>query len=133
MAKCPACKKDIFGYNWSITKNGKKWLRNAEGQWHDCPNSQRKTYENTTGSLNGKFSQSDFVICKYCGHCLYKQHVFERYPQLVGVHKTLEQHIEAWHPNGEILDKYDFMCLSDENKNKLRVEHGVVKRSSFYS
>ena len=42
MNKCPVCKQEVPGYNWTKTAKGKNWLQNSAGKWHSCPNNERK-------------------------------------------------------------------------------------------
>jgi len=34
MSECPKC--SLEGLEWVKTKNNKWWLKNPEGEWHDC-------------------------------------------------------------------------------------------------
>jgi len=125
MAKCPICKNDIPGFNWVKTKNGKNWLQNSEGQWHDCPKSSSESKFKRINLTN-----EDHDFCDMCGRMCIKEEVFEKYPQLGG--QTLEEHVESWHPNGELLDDIDFMVLTDKQKDKLRYQWVQPKRKKKY-
>lgn len=123
LARCPICKSEQVGYNWTATKNGKKWLKNAKGQWHDCPKSTRKYEPRSTFSKYEKYiklTSNDFDFCEFCDGFMYKKEILEKYPDIHG--KTLTEHIEMFHPNGEILDEIDYMVLSDDQKEKKRKE-----------
>ena len=63
MAKCPSCKQWLTGFNWTKTKNGKNWLKNSQGQWHDCPKNQKKFGWDLT--YNPVFTPS----YDFCGKC----------------------------------------------------------------
>jgi len=67
MAKCPVCKQYLIGFNWTKTKNGKNWLKNSSGEWHDCPKNQ-KSFQKTYGMelpYNPTFPPS-FIFCGKC-------------------------------------------------------------------
>jgi len=115
LAKCPVCKEEQFGYEWTVTKNGKKWLKNSNGQWHDCPKSTGR-YEKQQKYIILK--DVDFDFCDGCGKMYYKEETLQKHPTLFGL--TLEEHKKKWHPNDEILDDIDYMVLTDEHREILR-------------
>jgi len=127
MSKCPICKNNLNGFNWVKTKNGKNWLQNNEGQWHDCPKSTGK-YESKQKWIN--ITSDDLEFCELCGRFYYKIETFEKYPQLEK--QTLEEHVKLWHPNGELLDDIDFMVLDNKQKDKIRYKWIQPKRKKKY-
>jgi len=132
LAKCVVCKKEQLGYEWTQTKNGKKWLFNKQlGRWHDCPKSTKSSEFMTKSGLNGKFTRDDYDFCEFCGKFMYKQSILEQYPSL-SAHQNIQDHKAKWHPNGEIFDDVDFMALTEEDKEKKRIEWGRKKRESVY-
>lgn len=132
MARCPSCKKELVGYNWTKTKNNKNWLQDKSGQWHDCPNAKKWIGgDKKTGTwVFYSFKPEDFEFCEFCGCQPYKEHTFEKYPALFGL--TLEEHIEQYHPNGEILDDIDFKVITDEAKENMRVRCNKPKINKKY-
>ncbi len=128
MARCPICKTEQIGFNWTTTKSGKKWLKNSNGEWHDCPMS--------SSSFGGKKEKvrllidSDFDFCHDCGRFFIKESIRDE----LKIHgDTLEQHIEVWHPNGEILDDVDYMAISEVEREKLREEWNMPKTTKRYN
>jgi len=69
MAKCPVCKQYLTGYSWTKTKNGKNWLKNNSGEWHDCPKSQGRSQKQYGWEIPYKptFLPS-FIFCGKCTH-----------------------------------------------------------------
>ena len=126
MARCPICKTEQYGYNWVITPKGKKWLKNAEGSWHNCPNTTSKSKQKDFLKVTDKF----FDFCELCSHLVYKESIKLQYPQLNG--ESLTEHLKIFHPNNEILDDIDFMVISDEDKEKVRVDWGMPKTDKKY-
>jgi len=106
MAKCPICKQELSGFNWTKTKNNKNWLADKDGNWHDCPNNNgKKKYVMSKAS--------DFVFCNMCGN----------------FHEDLDEHVKKHHPRGEILDNIDYMVISDVEKEKTRLELNQPRRT----
>jgi len=65
MAKCPVCKQYLAGFNWTKTKNGKNWLKNTSGEWHDCPKNQKQY----SGDLTYNPTPiPHFIFCGKCTH-----------------------------------------------------------------
>lgn len=124
-----------MGYEWTKTKTGKKWLfSKKEGRWHDCPlTSKNKNKSEDNLSLLGKFNKDDYDFCDLCSGFYFKESVFINYPQLVGIHQTIQEHKNMWHPNGEILDFIDFMVITEKEKEKKRLEWDVPKRTKPYN
>ena len=44
----------------------------------------------------------------------------------------MTEHLKVFHPNNEILDDIDFMVISDEEKNKKRMEWKMPKTNKKY-
>ena len=126
LARCPICKIEQYGYNWVTTPKGKKWLKNAEGSWHDCPKTKGKLNQKDFLKVTYKF----FDFCELCSHLVYKESIKLKYPQLYG--ESLTEHLDIFHPNNEILDDIDFMVISDEAKEKFRVDWGMPKTDKKY-
>ena len=128
LARCPVCKSEIQGFFWTATKSGKKWLRNSNGEWHDCPMSN--------SSYGGKKERvrmlidTDYDFCHDCGRFFIKKDTRDNL-KLGG--DTLEKHIEVWHPNGEILDDIDYMALSESEKEKVREKWNMPKSTKRYN
>ena len=82
-----------MGYEWTKTKTGKKWLfSKKEGRWHDCPlTSKNKNKSEDNLSLLGKFNKDDYDFCDLCSGFYFKESVFINYPQLVGIHQTIDR------------------------------------------
>jgi hypothetical protein len=116
LARCPICKTEQHGYSWTATPKGKKWLKNVEGNWHDCPNTTSK-YQ----------SKSSFVTTV---KLVYKKETLEKHAQLSGFNLT--EHTKVFHPNNEILDDIDFMVISDESKESIRVDWNMPKTNKKY-
>lgn len=79
----------------------------------------------------GKFNRTNYDFCMYCGKLFFKQETLNEHPTL-SHHHALAQHKLLFHYNGEILDDIDFMVLSDDDKEKKRVEWGRPKRTMPY-
>ena len=126
MARCPICKIEQYGYNWVTTPKGKKWLKNKEGSWHNCPKTAGKLNQKDFLKVTDKF----FDFCELCSHLVYKESIKTQYPQLYG--ESLTEHLKIFHPNNEILDDIDFMVISDESKEKFRVDWGMPKTDKKY-
>ena len=126
LAKCPICKIEQYGYNWVTTPKGKKWLKNAEGSWHNCPKNAGKSSQKDFLKVTDKF----FDFCELCSHLVYKESIKLQYPQLYG--ESLTEHLKIFHPNNEILDDIDFMVISDESKEKVRVDWNMPKTDKKY-
>ena len=129
LARCPICKTEQYGYNWVSTPKGKKWLKNIEGKWHDCPKSTGK-YQSKKQKDFVKVTYKFFDFCELCSHLLFKESIKLQYPQFSG--ETLTEHLKIFHPNNEILDEIDFMVISDEDKEKLRLNWGMPKSNKKY-
>jgi hypothetical protein len=127
LARCPICKTEQYGYNWTVTPKGKKWLKNKDGKWHDCP-ANKKTKSQTSSYLKLVFN--DYEFCELCGIHVYKKETLEKHKQLSGLNLT--EHLKMFHPNNEILDDIDFMVISDEEKNKKRMEWKIPKINKKY-
>ena len=126
LARCPICKTEQYGYNWVTTPKGKKWLKNAEGSWHNCPNTTGKSKQKDFIKVTDKF----FDFCELCSGLLYKESIKSQYPQLHG--ESLTEHLKTVHPNNEILDDIDFMVLSDEDKEEFRIRCNLPKINKKY-
>jgi len=132
LARCPVCKKEQVNYEWKRTKNGKSWLYNDKtSEWHNCPKSVKNTEFQGGGSLNGKLTRDDFVICILCGHAIHTDAVLKKFPT-IQVNHNLASHLKTFHPNGEILDAVDFMCLHEAEKEKFRIKNSIPKRTTPY-
>jgi len=127
LAKCPVCKQWLTGFNWTTTKNNKKWLKNSSGEWHDCPKNKGK-YESNVKWI--KLSKNDYEFCELCGRYGLKESTHLKYPKLSYISK--KDHLNLHHPNHEILDDIDFMMFTDEEKERKRKEWGWSKRTTPY-
>ncbi len=128
MAKCVVCKKWYDGYEWTITKTGKKWLYSIrDGKWHDCPLS-KKTFD--YGQKRIEYTKNDYQFCNLCGRMVIKNEFLNKYPNINQI--TMEQHQKMFHPNGEILDDVDFMCLTEQQKQTYRSKVNKPKRTIPY-
>jgi hypothetical protein len=133
LARCPVCKVEQIGYEWTTTKTGKKWLKNAQGKWHDCPKSVKRYESRPTYSKHEEFvklTASDFEFCELCSGFLHKEEVLKKHPKINGI--TLTEHLKLFHPNNEILDDIDFMVLTDEEKERVRKKWNWKKREKKY-
>tara|TARA_R110001599_G_scaffold349254_1_gene577252 strand:- start:295 stop:726 length:432 start_codon:yes stop_codon:yes gene_type:complete len=129
LARCPICKTEQYGYNWTATPKGKKWLKNSEGRWHDCPKTTSKYQSKPTSSIT-RLVFNDYEFCELCGVLVYKKETLEKHKQLSGT--DLTEHLNIFHPNNEILDNIDFMVISDEDKEKVRVDWDMPKTDKKY-
>ena len=129
LARCPICKTEQYGYNWTATPKGKKWLKNSEGRWHDCPKTTSK-YQSKPTSSTTRLVFNDYEFCELCGVLVYKKETLEKHKQLSGT--DLTEHLKIFHPNNEILDDIDFMVISDEDKEKVRVDWDMPKTDKKY-
>ena len=129
MARCPICKIEQHGYNWVTTPKGKKWLRNKDDKWHDCPKTTSK-YQSKPTSSTTRLVFNDYEFCELCGVLVYKKETLEKHKQLSGT--DLTEHLKIFHPNNEILDDIDFMVISDEDKEKVRVDWDMPKTDKKY-
>ena len=129
MAKCPVCKEFIDGYEWKVTKSGKKWLFNASGEGHDCPANQNKL-SNSKYVKRVPLTDKDHIFCHLCGNWLLSEEAHIKYPKLHYI--STKEHIKSLHPNGEILDDIDFKCVSDDEKEKIRIKWNQPKRTTQY-
>jgi len=66
MAKCPVCKQWLTGYSWTKTKNGKNWLKNTNGMWHDCPKNQKTYVQKMDLTFNPLYTNTYY----FCGKCI---------------------------------------------------------------
>ena len=130
LARCPICKTEQYGYNWTATPKGKKWLKNSEGKWHDCPKTTSKYQSKSSFVTTVKLVYNDYELCELCGIHVYKKETLEKHKQLGGT--DLTEHLKIFHPNNEILDEIDFMVISDESKEKFRVNWGMPKTDKKY-
>ena len=73
---------------------------------------------------------NDYEFCELCGIHVYKKETLEKHKQLSGLNLT--EHLKMFHPNNEILDDIDFMVISDEEKNKKRMEWKIPKINKKY-
>ena len=129
MARCPICKTEQHGYNWTATPKGKKWLKNAEGKWHDCPKTTSK-YQSKPTSSTTRLVFNDYEFCELCGILVYKKETLEKHKQLGGT--DLTKHLNMFHPNNEILDDIDFMVVTDEEKETVRSIWKMPKTDKKY-
>ena len=129
LAKCPICKTEQYGYNWTATPKGKKWLKNKDGKWHDCPKTTSKYQSKSTSSIT-RLVFSDYEFCELCGIHVYKKETLEKHKQLDGI--DLTKHLKILHPNNEILDDIDFMVVTDEEKEKVRTVWKMTKTNKKY-
>lgn len=130
LARCPICKTEQYGYNWTATPKGKKWLKNKDGKWHNCPKTTSKYQSKPSFGSIVKLTFSDYEFCELCGIHVYKKETLEKHSQLGGLNLT--QHLKMFHPNNEILDDIDFMVISNEEKNKKRIEWKMPKIDKKY-
>lgn len=128
LAKCPVCKQEQYGYEWTTTKSGKKWLKNSEGTWHNCPANQKQ--EVKKGEPYTKLVTSDFEFCDMCDTFIFKKETLKKYPKLGG--KNMEEHKKMFHPNDEILDDIDFMVITEKEREKIRQARNQPKRKEKY-
>jgi len=128
LARCPICKTEQYGYNWVSTPKGKKWLKNAQGIWHNCPKSTGKYQSKKKDFV--KVTDKFFDFCELCSVLFFKESIKSQYPQFSG--EILTEHLKRFHPNNEILDEIDFMVISDEEKEKVRVSWGMPKSNKKY-
>lgn len=128
MARCPICKTEQIGFNWTTTKSGKKWLQNASGEWHDCP--MNKSKFGTTKERTPILKHTDYDFCHDCGRFIPKQETIDKY-KLGG--DNLERHVKTFHPNGEILDDIDYMAITDLEKEKVREAWNMPKIEKRYN
>ena len=128
LAKCPICKIEQYGYNWVTTPKGKKWLKNTEGKWHDCPKTTSKYQSKPTS--NTRLIFSDYEFCELCGIHVYKKETLEKHKYLGGT--DLTKHLKMFHPNNEILDDIDFMVVTDEEKENVRAVWKMPKTDKKY-
>jgi hypothetical protein len=129
LARCPICKTEQYGYNWTATPKGKKWLKNSEGRWHDCPKTTSK-YQSKPTSSTTRLVFNDYEFCELCGILVYKKETLEKHKQLGGM--DLTEHLKTVHPNNEILDDVDFMVISDEDKEEFRIRCNLPKINKKY-
>jgi len=130
LAKCPICKIEQYGYNWVTTPKGKKWLRNKDDKWHDCPKTTSKYQSKSSFVATAKLIYNDYDFCELCGVLVYKKETLDKHTQLSGFNLT--EHLKVFHPNNEILDDIDFMVISDESKEKVRVDWNMPKTDKKY-
>jgi len=128
LARCPICKTEQYGYNWVTTPKGKKWLKNTEGKWHDCPKTTSKYQSKPTS--NTRLIFSDYEFCELCGIHVYKKETLEKHKYLGGT--DLTKHLKMFHPNNEILDDIDFMVVTDEEKENVRAVWKMPKTDKKY-
>jgi len=116
MAKCPICKQWLTGFNWTKTKNGKNWLKNNSGEWHDCPKNQtfnkdvNLTY-NPTFPPSFIFCGKCTTLCKsnWCPKC-------EMYPQTTYNGNTTIDNL-WFSPNSKV------EALQDSNRDQIMENH----------
>tara|TARA_R110001599_G_scaffold11343_1_gene54151 strand:+ start:203 stop:628 length:426 start_codon:yes stop_codon:yes gene_type:complete len=130
LARCPICKTEQHGYSWTATPKGKKWLKNVEGKWHDCPKTTSKYQSKSSFVTTVKLVYNDYDFCELCGVLVYKKETLEKHAQLSGFNLT--EHTKVFHPNNEILDDIDFMVISDESKESIRVDWNMPKTNKKY-
>lgn len=91
---CNKCKKNNLGWDLDFHKRTKKWKledhRRGDGKW--C---------NKAPEIRKMRTKKDLVLCELCmdsnfGLCLKDK---------------LEEHIEMFHPNGEILTDLDYKLM----------------------
>ena len=131
MAKCPVCKIEQSGYSWTTTKNGKKWLADSNGKWHDCPASTSKFKTNETYVKRIPLIDKDFEFCYLCDTHMLTAEAHNKYTVLF--YTSMEEHINKNHTNNEILDDIDLMVLTDEQKEKMRILWNQPKRTTQYN
>lgn len=103
------------------------------GEAHDCPKFAGKggKYQGKSNWAKYDLTTKSFDFCEFCGRQPYTEETFEKYPDLFGL--TLEEHIEQYHPNGEILDWIDFKALTPETEKSMREKFNYPKRTGkFY-
>lgn len=123
MAKCPVCKEYLTGFEWTKTKTGKNWLADTSGNWHDCPENVGKYQKKTKFII---LKSKDYRFCDLCGRWFLTEEANKKYPETNYI--DFGWHIKTFHPNGEILDEYDFMIDGNENRKLC----GKVKRTKPY-
>ena len=129
LARCPVCKTEQYGYDWTATPKGKKWLKNKDGKWHDCPKTTSKYQSKTTSSIT-RLVFNDYEFCELCGIHVYKKETLEKHKQLGGMNLT--EHLKVFHPNNEVLDNIDFMVVTAEEKEKVRTVWKMPKTNKKY-
>lgn len=120
MAKCPVCKQWLTGFNWAKTKNGKNWLKNNSGEWHDCPKNQKQYNMDLT--YNPTFRQS-FIFCGKCT-ALCKEDwcpKCEMYPNVTYDGNTITDNL-WFSPDPKV------EALQDSNRSQIMENHENDKR-----
>lgn len=128
MAKCKYCEADL------------KWLQpykagdrpvELSGNAHNCPKfsgSETKNFSKFEKRI--PLIDKDFDFCNMCARHFLTKASHIKYPSLY--YTSLEYHKEKYHPNNEILDDIDFMVLSDEQKENIRVKWNKSNRTTKY-
>jgi hypothetical protein len=113
---CNKCQAKALGWDMEYNKKTGKWKlddhRRQDGKW--CNKLSRQSQEI-------KVKKQDLEKCKLCkgnsGWVLTEQgrsRLVDRYSP------TMEEHINLFHPNNEVLDDVDMMVMFPEEKEQLR-------------
>jgi hypothetical protein len=113
---CNKCQAKALGWDMEYNKKTGKWKlddhRRQDGKW--CNKLSRQSQEI-------KVKDGDQEKCKLCkgnsGWVLTEQgrsRLADRYSP------TMEEHINLFHPNNEVLDDVDIMVLFSEEKEQIR-------------
>lgn len=118
MAKCPICKQYLIGFNWTKTKNGKNWLKNNSGEWHDCPKNQRAEGKQYGAEIPYKpIFPPSFIFCGKCTHLCKDEWCAqcEMYPQATYRGDTMTDNV-WFSPDPTV------RALQDSNKGQIMEE-----------
>ena len=129
MAKCKYCDIPL---KWKQPYTAGDRPTELNGKAHDCP---KFTGKNTSGFA--KFEKriqlvyNDFEFCDMCARYFLTEKTHIKYPSLHYI--SMGFHKEKYHSSGEVLDDIDFMVITDEQKEKMRIMWNQPKRTTKYT
>lgn len=127
MAKCKYCDIPL---KWKTPyKKGDRPVE-LNGETHNCSNFSggKNNYSKKDKWTSMKAVESQF--CDMCGKWWVTEEAQKENPSSNYI--TINEHINQYHPNGEILDNIDDMCISDKEKEETRIVWNQPKRTTKY-
>lgn len=98
-------------------------------QPHNCPKFGNGKKQNKV-KWSPPLESGDLELCDMCGRWLITKKAHDKRPELHYV--DMIEHIETFHPNGEILDDIDFMAITSEQKETFRLKTNTPKITTKY-
>lgn len=137
LAKCPICKKEQYGYQWTKTRSGKKWLMNSEGKWHSCEKTENEPKKQKYPNIFEKFTGIvSYFSCGKCGNVCDTDEMFNSYCELCDMYPQVLHRISDKNEKGHIYENVKPLMTTNRNeviygirKNLISVDSDKIVRT----